>query len=354
MKDFSNIQACNYIAVIAAADFNFSLEYFYTIYLNSYSFFKGFIILILFIIHVIFILNDIDRHDFNQYKALEASFSGKIKKILKYGIGIAGGYSSYITISNDIKNNEISKFQEEFNKKKFETLKQNEDLISLNKDIENLKLEKGELYTKVETMKLNTQEIKISVNDYINSTYKVSVLNEETPASVKALTISDYFAKKQKLEGCLKEFYSNLTHGITSDLQETETESNLGLPAISSNTNNESNSSTETEINLDDIHKSNILGEFWENFEQLNGYKKLAVSLLFLNSALISALINMVFIYYGDYLIKIYNLEIRFPKLAKLIILRRKFNKYYIIINCLIIVGVILAEVIFSIAVLSL
>jgi hypothetical protein len=47
-------------------------------------------------------------------------------------------------------------------------------------------------------------------------------------------------------------------------------------------------------------------------------------------------------VYYGDKLIIYFNLETKWPKLAKFIQLRRKFQDYYIRINALIIILILL------------
>jgi len=100
--------------------------------------------------------------------------------------------------------------------------------------------------------------------------------------------------------------------------------------------------------------KSSILDFDFDWFESLSGIKKLAVSLLLLNSVLFSCLLNIIFIFYGNILINKFNLEVRYPKLAKIIHLRQLYTKYYLIINCLLILGIILAQVAFSIAILLL
>lgn len=87
-------------------------------------------------------------------------------------------------------------------------------------------------------------------------------------------------------------------------------------------------------------------------YENLDTYGKIALSLLLLKSVLISALLSILFIFYGDFLLNKYNLETRYPRLAKIIILRRKFSKYYLILNCSVVLFVILIEVIFSLAIL--
>lgn len=54
-------------------------------------------------------------------------------------------------------------------------------------------------------------------------------------------------------------------------------------------------------------------------FDKLDTFSKLALSLLNLNNVLISALVSIVFILYGDYLINKYNIETLFPSLTNII-----------------------------------
>lgn len=81
-----------------------------------------------------------------------------------------------------------------------------------------------------------------------------------------------------------------------------------------------------------DIDKSSIL-----NYEKLEEFLKtltpdeiLAFSGLLLNQLILSHVISIILILYGDYLIKRFNLENKFPKLARFIQLRRKLQSYYL------------------------
>ena len=91
-----------------------------------------------------------------------------------------------------------------------------------------------------------------------------------------------------------------------------------------------------------------------ELFENLDIYDKISLSLLYLNSVIISGLISIIFIFYGDYLINKFQLETRFPKLAKIIQLRRKYQQYYLILSILFILSGSLSQIIFSLMVLIL
>ena len=56
----------------------------------------------------------------------------------------------------------------------------------------------------------------------------------------------------------------------------------------------------------------------------------LAFSGLLLNGLALNYVFNIILVLYGDYLIKRFDLENKFPKLAKFIQLRRKLQTYYL------------------------
>lgn len=57
--------------------------------------------------------------------------------------------------------------------------------------------------------------------------------------------------------------------------------------------------------------------------------EQIAFGFLILNQIILSSVLTLIYIFYGDYLIKRFNLETRYPNLAKIISLRRKFQSYY-------------------------
>jgi hypothetical protein len=69
------------------------------------------------------------------------------------------------------------------------------------------------------------------------------------------------------------------------------------------------------------------------NFEQTLAILHLSGALFILISLYI-----ILIIYFGDYLIKYFNLEKSYPKLANFIQMRRKYQNYYIIFNIIIII----------------
>lgn len=83
-------------------------------------------------------------------------------------------------------------------------------------------------------------------------------------------------------------------------------------------------------IKKQDIFEIIKIREFLSSLTQLELFA--FISLCF-NSVILSALISIVFILYGNFLIKYFNLEIRYPKLAKFIAFRKNLQKYSLSYN---------------------
>jgi hypothetical protein len=58
------------------------------------------------------------------------------------------------------------------------------------------------------------------------------------------------------------------------------------------------------------------------------------------SQVLIGSAISIVFVFFGEYLIQRYDLDNKYPKLAKFIHLRRKFQKYHLMLNIFFIISV--------------
>jgi len=75
----------------------------------------------------------------------------------------------------------------------------------------------------------------------------------------------------------------------------------------------------ELKVSKNNTTESFIGLEFLNKFEELNSIGQFALSILILNYVVISLLFTIVTILYGNYLIKKYNIEVKYPKLAKLL-----------------------------------
>ena len=88
------------------------------------------------------------------------------------------------------------------------------------------------------------------------------------------------------------------------------------------------NSPFEKEFNLETLYN-----EFNNYIHTLNGEKLISLANLLLNGVIISSLISIATGYFGQYLIDYFNLESRYPKIAKIIKLRKTLYKYYFRVN---------------------
>ena len=70
-----------------------------------------------------------------------------------------------------------------------------------------------------------------------------------------------------------------------------------------------------------------------EWLETLSGIELLAFIIFCFNGLILNALVSIVFILYGDFLIRYFKLEEKYPKLAKFIQIRRKLQNFSIKYN---------------------
>ena len=70
-----------------------------------------------------------------------------------------------------------------------------------------------------------------------------------------------------------------------------------------------------------------------EWLETLSGLQLFAFSIVCFNGLILNALLSILFILYGDFLIRYFKLEERYPKLAKFIQIRRKLQNFSIKYN---------------------
>lgn len=107
-------------------------------------------------------------------------------------------------------------------------------------------------------------------------------------------------------------------------------------------------------LEIDSISKSSIFSiDIDRILSSLSKEELLAFSGLLLNQLILSYVITIIFILYGDYLIVRFKLEIKYPKLAKFIQFRRKFQSYYLKVSFVWIFVGLFPQIIMSIYILS-
>jgi DNA repair exonuclease SbcCD ATPase subunit len=92
-----------------------------------------------------------------------------------------------------------------------------------------------------------------------------------------------------------------------------------------------------TLLNNNNNNKSLASGQYLDSlqsfFNGLNFEQNLAVVHISGSVFILISLINIISVFYGDKLIIFFELEKRFPKIAKFIQIRRKLQQYYLLIN---------------------
>jgi hypothetical protein len=89
-------------------------------------------------------------------------------------------------------------------------------------------------------------------------------------------------------------------------------------------------------------NKSQYLDSLQSIIDGFNYEQNLAMSNILGSMFIIFSLISIISIFYGDKLIIFFDLENRFPKIAKFIQIRRKFQQYYLLMNIGLIIIVLL------------
>jgi DNA polymerase III delta prime subunit len=106
---------------------------------------------------------------------------------------------------------------------------------------------------------------------------------------------------------------------------------------------------TSNQISSSNIIENNMfsfLGDFFNNYKEflttLSVEQHACLFNLFGYFIIFFAINSVIMIYYGDILIKYFNLEKKYPKLSHLIQLRRKILSYHMLINFIIIYSIII------------
>lgn len=155
-------------------------------------------------------------------------------------------------------------------------------------------------------------------------------------------------------------FFPEEIEGIYSSI----TEIKEPIDMINTASNPDSSSSKDqdstadiTYINDSDIKKSTIIdldsltGDArWR--EDLNLIKQIAFTMLLGNSLILSIVVNILFIQFGEKFISRFKLEERFPKIKKILEYRRKFKKFYMLNGAFLIIVSTSASITFAISIL--
>jgi len=270
-------------------------------------------------------------------KELQSGFGNKNLRGILSTLGSIGGFlSAYITIKNEMKDIQIGKLdqlmEEEREGIRRGIDKDKEEHLRLLNSIENNRDELINLH--IEKAKMIGQNDRLFT---LHNSIKDNILSFKNKSTESNIKLSEL--------GILDQLIKQDTNKFGEELNSLLIENS-----------HSSNEIVATQDSLSNIKESSFLNFdlLLEWFESLNGIKKLAFCLILGKSVILSALISIIFIFYGNILIEKYNLENKYPKLAKLIQLRQKFQKYYFRFYCLLIFTIVITEIIFGVAILLL
>jgi hypothetical protein len=261
-----------------------------------------------------------------------------IKFILRKIVYFTGAYASYLTIKG-ANYNTIEKVQmlEEFGK---QINSYKEERLNLLKEAQKESIARMNLEELVETLNNRDNKILSKVTELQNirgNPDKFREVESKLDYEVKTrdFELKNWLRDHPEYAEAIKAFHPENHSVEQSSSQLTDTSAR-----------------SLAEAKDEEINKSFIFAFFMENFENMDSLGKFCITLLLGNSLLVSSLSSIIFVLYGDYLIEKYQLEVKFPKLAKIISYRRKFQRYYLIFDALSVISIILVQVLFCIAIL--
>jgi len=277
-------------------------------------------------------------------------FDRNFKNIILYGSAAATFFSTALAVKTEIVSGKLETIQQEL-------LGKRELLNNSITDLSKVQIE----FQAIENKKVAVRMLNYKIDNQFNNLQDSTKTLLEQAIALRDIIDNPELSVTDKISK-LRDF-KNASIFFDRDLKEFKTLSdNLSLHSTSPSSSENhsistSSNTTPTEINkdvikeVDDISKSNIIN--WDWFETLSSWEKLAISLLLSKSIIFSALLGLIFNFYGDFLLAKFDIEARFPKLAAVIKLRRTFSKYYFLFDCSLILGVIFLEVFFSLYILK-
>nr|QTG38645.1 hypothetical protein [Ganoderma sp. TQC-2021a] len=302
----------------------------------SISLIIKFIYLIFFILITIYLLSLEDEINTRVNSKPLRQSSGKLSKHLRDGILLYGpaliAYQSLIdkwsstdTSSNSKtapKENEsqtIATPKENDNKLEIKNLKatiqnQKEEIGIHKAHIKNLESEKKTIETRLQE---KYEQIISTAKNYVHSkekvTFSLDKLNE-----IEQLKAKNSGASLTKEEEDLVKLEAKYRKEVLD----------------ATNAQKECEQAIKNYLNKDKPSKSSVIDFDLQSFlNSLSTEELLAFAGILLNSLVLSHTISIILTLYGDYLINKFNLENRYPRLAKLINLRRTLQAYYLRIS---------------------
>lgn len=196
-------------------------------------------------------------------------------------------------------------------------------------------------------------------NEFIK-TYKEMIANNEKLKKI----VENAKEKFQTVEG----LGNTEENGITDVIKQNLNKDITSLAEECINTLNEQkeliikSSNILQEVFKSDINKfnkslldwfsQNFFPNIWPDFSSLNTHQLGAIGHIAASIFVLLCLFSLVSVFYGERLINYFNLENKYPKLAKYIQIRRKFQHYYFLLNVILIIIVLFYVIYINLTVL--
>jgi hypothetical protein len=177
------------------------------------------------------------------------------------------------------------------------------------------------------------------------TSFNLAIYN--TINSVKSRQIKDELIKERMKNKELQDKIDMLTSQKMENIENVNNQNKVLLDNIKEIVNPKSNDSSS---NFTDL--SNYFDSLQQFINSLNFEQTLAILHITGSVFILISLFSITTILYGNYFIEYFELEIKYPKLAKLIRIRRKVKKIELIITSILIIYVLLATIYVNIFIL--
>jgi hypothetical protein len=272
-----------------------------------------YIIFCIFIFIFLYIENNIlNNHIKSETKESTLGNNRNFKKLLEL-FGIGAGIITYQQYFNERKSKDLR-----------EILNEKDDIIkNLNKA--------NESYTKnismLENEKIKLIEKNTDMQDFINRKLEkfINVLNNTKDSINEEKNIIENLSKEEINDSNIIDYQKIYADSVLKNQKNLE-----NIQKVIKDITDESD-------NLNFISNYS-LSDFYKFLETLSVEKLGALTVLIFSGVILSGCINIISIYFGEYLVNKYKIDERFPKLAKFIQLRRTLQKYYLIYSLSIII----------------
>ena len=143
------------------------------------------------------------------------------------------------------------------------------------------------------------------------------------------------------------------TNVISNDITESVNKTNSILDEIMKLISDTTSGTSSSIGIINNFSLNDIYNQYIQFISTLNTVQVGAIAYILVSITIIFLLTNILLAHYGDKIINYFKIEIKYPKLSKIIMLRRKFNNFYIVTYSLIAIFLLLYIIYINVLILS-